>query len=120
MRALGLRSPASWGTTPTGSAQVEAAADRADEPVWPLPLPPSYREQLDSDVADLKNVGGPMGRGAHAGLFLQEFVGDVPWAHLDIAGPMKSDRDDGWRSKGATAFGVRTLVELLDRYTPPR
>ncbi len=71
---------------------------------------------------------GPVPRGSlsrrqlelAAGLFLKEFVGDVPWAHIDMAGPMKSDRDDGWRSKGATAFGVRTLVELLDRYTPPR
>ena len=59
-------------------------------------------------------------RRAGGGLVPQEFVGDVPWAHLDIAGPMKADRDDGWRSKGATAFGVRTILEVLDRFTPPR
>ncbi len=78
-----------------------------------------YRKLLDSEVADLKNVGGPYGGAIIAGLFLKEFMGDVPWAHLDIAGPMRSDADEGWLSKGGTAFGVRTLVELLDKYTPP-
>ena len=92
---------------------MRAAAERADEPVWPLPLPARYRSQLDSDVADLKNIGSEYGGALAAGLFLQEFVGGVPWAHLDIAGPMKADRDDGWRSKGATAFGVRTIIEVL-------
>jgi leucyl aminopeptidase len=50
---------------------------------------------------------------------LKEFVGDTPWAHLDIAGPMRADADEGWLSKGATAFGVRTFVELLERYAAP-
>jgi len=71
-------------------------------------------------VADVKNVGVRWGGAITAGLFLKEFVGDVPWAHLDIAGPMRAERDDGWRSKGATAFGVRTLLEVLDRFSPPR
>ena len=55
------------------------------------------------NVADMKNVGGPYGGAIIAALFLDEFVGDVPWAHLDIAGTMNSDADDGWLSKGATA-----------------
>ena len=54
----------------------------------------TYRKQLDSDVADLKNVGGPYGGAINAAVFLSEFVGDVPWAHLDIAGPMKVDADE--------------------------
>jgi leucyl aminopeptidase len=120
MRALGLDIAGVMGNDEGWIDQVRAAADRADEPVWPLPLPSRYRSQLDSDVADLKNIGSEWGGAIAAGLFLQEFVGGVPWAHLDIAGPMKVDRDDGWRSKGATAFGVRTILEVLDRFTPPR
>ena len=120
MRALGLDIAGVMGNDEGWIDQVRAAADRADEPVWPLPLPARYRAQLDSDVADMKNIGSEWGGAIAAGLFLQEFVGGVPWAHLDIAGPMKVDRDDGWRSKGATAFGVRTILEVLDRFTPPR
>ena len=53
-------------------------------------------------------------------MFLSEFVGDVPWAHLDIAGPMKVDADESWRSKGATGFGTRLLVDLAMDFRPPR
>ncbi len=120
MRALGLEVAGVMGNDEGWVSQVRSAADRADEPVWPLPLPARYRSQLDSDVADLKNIGSDWGGALAAGLFLQEFVSGVPWAHLDIAGPMKADRDDGWRSKGATAFGVRTIIEVLDRFSPPR
>ncbi|MGI9120480.1 MAG: leucyl aminopeptidase [Acidimicrobiales bacterium] len=92
---------------------VRAAAERAGEPAWPLPLPKDYRKQIDSEVADLKNIGGRSAGALTAGLFLQEFVGEVPWAHLDIAGPSRSDDDDGPVAKGATGTGVRTLLELL-------
>jgi leucyl aminopeptidase len=96
---------------------VRSAAGRAGEPVWPLPLPEQYRKHLDSPIADLKNIGnGPHGGALTAGLFLQEFVADVPWVHLDIAGPSTSDDDDGPLVKGATGFGVRTLVELLSTW----
>ena len=77
----------------------------------------SYRKLLDRDVADIKNVGGPYGGAITAALFLEEFVGDTPWAHVDIAGTMKSDTDDGWRSKGATGFGTRLLIDLATSYT---
>ncbi len=119
MAALGLEIAGLMGNNESWTAQVQAAAARADEPVWPLPLPARYRPHLDSDVADLKNVGTEYGGALAAGLFLQEFTAGVPWAHLDIAGPMKCDRDDGWRVKGASAFGVRTLLELLDRFERP-
>jgi leucyl aminopeptidase len=100
------------------AAAVEAAAGRAGEPVWRLPLWPGYRSHLDSDVADMKNIGQP----GHAGtivaaLFLQEFVAGRPWAHLDIAYPAWSDKDEGWLSKGGTGWGVRTLVELLRNFS---
>jgi leucyl aminopeptidase len=102
-------------------AAVQGAADRASESVWHLPLPTSYRKDLDSDVADLKNVaGGRYGGALHAGLFLQEFVDGTPWVHLDIAGPADAKGDDGYTPKGASGFGVRTLVELAAAYRKGR
>jgi leucyl aminopeptidase len=96
------------------AAAVEAAADRAGEPIWRLPLWPAYRRHLDSEVADIKNIGQPANASTiMGGLFLQEFVAGRPWAHLDIASPSWTDRDEGWRTKGATGWGVRTLIELL-------
>jgi leucyl aminopeptidase len=100
--------------------QLWAAADRAGEPVWPLPLPDDYRKSIDSDVADVKNIGSDRYGGAlTAGLFLKEFVGGVPWAHLDIAGPARSGEDETYLRKGGTGFGVRTLLELLRSYEKP-
>jgi leucyl aminopeptidase len=93
---------------------LEAAGERAGEALWHLPLPAPYRTQLDSEVADLKNIGTAGEGGALiAGLFLKEFTGDLPWAHLDIAGPARAEADSGYLRKGATGFGVRTLIELL-------
>jgi leucyl aminopeptidase len=101
--------------------QVATASQVTDEPVWQLPLEAKrYRKLLDSDIADVKNVGGPYGGAITAAVFLSEFVGELPWAHLDIAGPMKVDADESWRSKGATGFGTRLLVELALNFTPPR
>ena len=100
--------------------QVRAASKRAGEPVWPLPLPDEYRCHLDSEVADVKNIGHPGQAGTLvAGLFLREFVADVPWAHLDIAGPARAEADDGYVTKGGTGMGVRTLVELLTSFEKP-
>jgi leucyl aminopeptidase len=93
--------------------RVEDAAARAGEFVWPLPLPKEYRKLLDSEIADMKNIsGGGYGGAITAGLFLQEFVGDTPWVHLDIAGPARAGADDGYTRRGGTGFGVRTLLEL--------
>ena len=100
--------------------QVTAASHATDEPVWQLPLETKrYRKLLDSDIADVKNVGGPYGGAITAAVFLSEFVGELPWAHLDIAGPMKVDADESWRSKGATGFGTRLLIELALGFNPP-
>jgi leucyl aminopeptidase len=90
---------------------------RADEQLWQLPLERAYRPQLDSDVADISNLGGPFAGATTAALFLAEFVGDTPWAHIDIAGTMQSDKDDAWRSKGATGFGARLLIDLALGYS---
>jgi leucyl aminopeptidase len=112
LAALGSKIAAVLGNDQTFVDRVKAAADRTDEALWQLPLATQYRKLLDSQVADMKNVGGPYGGAITAALFLSEFVGSTPWAHLDIAGPMDSDADDGWLSRGATGFGTRTLIDL--------
>jgi leucyl aminopeptidase len=90
-----------------------AAAETAGERVWQLPLLDEYREHLKSDVADLNNVG-PRGGGAiNAGLFLKEFAGNKPWAHLDIAGPAFIEKDTALAPKGATGYAVRTILTYL-------
>jgi leucyl aminopeptidase len=120
MVALGRKIAGLMGNDDAWCEQVRDAADRAGEQVWPLPLPDGYRKLIDSEVADIRNTGGDRYGGAlTAGLFLKEFVGDVPWAHLDIAGPARSEEDDAYTPKGASGFGVRTLVELLSRYRRP-
>jgi leucyl aminopeptidase len=91
---------------------LRQAGERSGETVWQLPLASAqYRKLLDSDVADIKNVAGPYAGAITAAIFLSTFVGDTPWAHLDIAGTMKVDSDESWRSKGATGFGTRLLLD---------
>ncbi len=120
MVALGRKIAGLMGNDDAWAEQVREAADRAGEQVWPLPLPDDMRKKIDSEVADIRNTGGDRYGGAlTAGLFLKEFVGDVPWAHLDIAGPARSEEDDGYTPRGASGFGVRTLIELLTRYRRP-
>ncbi|MFT4110703.1 leucyl aminopeptidase family protein [Propionicimonas sp.] len=101
------------------AAQVSAAGEAVDEPVWRLPLIRSYRAELDSDIADLKNLGGPNAGSITAGLFLEEFVDGVPWAHLDIAGTAQSSAARAWTNRGPTAFGSRLLLQLSLAFTPP-
>jgi len=120
MVALGPAVAGVLGNTQALVDRISEAAAATDEPVWQLPLERTrYRKLLDSDIADVKNVGGPYGGAITAAVFLSEFVGETPWAHLDIAGPMKVDADDSWRSKGATGFGTRLLAEVASRFTPP-
>ncbi|WP_320006257.1 leucyl aminopeptidase [Maridesulfovibrio sp.] len=86
------------------------------ERFWPMPLWDIYKEELKSEVADLKNVGSREGMTIHAGMFLKEFVPeDTPWAHLDIAGPAWRKKKTPAGSAGGTGFGVRTLVEIAER-----
>jgi len=122
MVALGMKVAGLMGNHEGFMDQVRAAADAEAEPVWPLPLPEDMRRQIDSEVADMKNVAGARWGGALiAGVFLQEFVADgTPWAHLDIAGPADADEDDGLTRKGGTGFGVRTLLRLLSDFHRPR
>lgn len=96
--------------------EVIAASKRAGEDFWRLPLPAKYKSHIASEIADMKNTGVPGEAGAlTAGLLLSEFVGDAPWAHLDICGHTQLESD--YMHKGAAGFGVRTLVELLSHGT---
>ncbi len=117
MAALGSDFAAVIGSDDALIEQVKASAEATDEPVWQLPLAKDrYRKLLDSVVADMKNIGGPYAGATTAAIFLSEFVGDVPWAHLDIAGTMNVDSDAGWKSKGATGFGTRLLIDLATNF----
>jgi leucyl aminopeptidase len=116
--ALGTGVAAVLGNDDDLIARIIAAGEAAGEPYWRLPLVASYRRHLDSDVADIKNVAATPAAGTiMAALFLQEFVGDATWAHLDIATPAWSETEEGWLSKGGTGWGARTLIELLRAYT---
>lgn len=97
---------------------LRAAAESADELVWPLPLTERMRSQLDSRVADVKNIGGRWGGAITAALFLERFVGEQRWAHLDIAGPAMAESSWEYINAGGTGFGVATLVAWLG-LTPP-
>ena len=118
--ALGNKVAGLMGNHDAWISQVQAAGERSGEPLWPLPLPKDYRKLLDSEIADMKNVGGPYGGALTAGLFLQEFVDGAPLAHLDIAGPARAEGDDGYLARGGTGFGVRTLIELVTAFRKPR
>jgi leucyl aminopeptidase len=117
MGALGTKMAGVFGNNQPFIDRVKEAAVDVDEQLWQLPLERSYRKLIDSNVADMKNVGGPFGGAIIAALFLNEFVGDTPWAHLDIAGPMNIDADEGWLSRGATGFGTRLLIQLALDFT---
>jgi leucyl aminopeptidase len=111
--ALGPHTAGVMGNDRAMIERLLAAARRVGEEVWPLPLPERLKEQLKSPVADLKNSGERWGGALTAGLFLKEFVGDTPWAHLDIAGPSSADKEWGHITKGGTGFGVATILEYL-------
>jgi leucyl aminopeptidase len=119
MAALGPQMAPVLGTSQALVDQLLAGSEATDEPLWQLPLAAKrYRKLLDSVVADMKNIGGPYAGAITASIFLSEFVGDIPWAHLDIAGPMMVDGDDGIYAKGATGFGTRLLIDLACTFTP--
>jgi leucyl aminopeptidase len=94
-------------------ADVLAAGEAVGEPGWELPMHEPYRTLIDSELADVKNIGKRFGGAITAAMFLREFVGSVPWAHMDIAGPAFSERAGDYWPKGATGSPVRTLVRFV-------
>jgi leucyl aminopeptidase len=115
MVALGKRYAGLMSNDDGLADELLEAAGAAGEQTWRLPLPEEYRKELDSEVADLKNIGDRWGGALTAGLFLQEFVDGRPWAHLDIAGPARRDSEDDYIGKGASGAAVRTLLSWLER-----
>ena len=97
------------------AAEILDAAERAGEDLWQLPMHDAFNEQLKSDVADCKNVGTRWGGATTAAKFLEKFVGEATWAHLDIAGPAFASSARGDRDGGATGAMVATLVELMSK-----
>jgi leucyl aminopeptidase len=96
------------------AARLAASGDAMEEPLWRLPLGEAYDRQLDSDAADIKNISSGRDAGSiTAAQFLQRFVNNVPWAHLDIAGVAWSKKDAPLVPKGATAFGIRLLDHFV-------
>jgi leucyl aminopeptidase len=99
------------------SKNLEESGQKTGERVWRLPLGDEYDDMINSDIADMKNVGSGRGAGSiTAAQFLQRFVGDTKWAHLDIAGVAWKGKGDALAHKGATGFGVRLLDELVRKY----
>jgi leucyl aminopeptidase len=98
--------------------RIQDAGAAVGERVWRMPLGDDYAKHIKSEIADIKNVGRAREAGATAGaVFLQRFVGDVPWAHLDIAGTAWTKEDRALTPKGATGFGIRLLDRLIaDHY----
>ena len=94
--------------------ELKRSSEQAGEKLWELPLEKSYRDLIKSDLADLRNISKTRYGGAiTAALFLEEFVDQVPWVHLDIAGPAFAEKDAPLAPKGGTGFGVRTLLNFL-------
>jgi len=94
---------------------VMEAGERAGERMWRLPLFPEYRKQLESKIADLKNVGGRPAGAITGAWFLREFVGETAWAHIDIAGTAWNEKETPYQIEGATGAGTRTLIALAER-----
>ena len=113
--ALGDEIGALFASTDELADYFSAASQRSGEALWRMPLFDGYETHIDSDVADMKNIGKPGKAGAiSAALFLRRFTAGRPWVHLDIAGPGRSDAARGYVTKGGTAFGARTIVEFLE------
>lgn len=111
--ALGHHAAAVLGSDETLVASLLEAGRQSGEPLWQLPLWPEYAEQLKSEIADLKNIGGRPAGTITAAAFLQRFAEELPWAHVDIAGTAWEEKGEPWVPKGASGFGVRLLMTYL-------
>jgi leucyl aminopeptidase len=111
--ALGNDIGGIWATDEGVATQLKAASVAAGEKFWQMPMEEKYFEGLKSPIADMKNTGPRPGGSITAALFLKQFVQETPWAHLDIAGPVWADKEDGCNPAGATGYPVRTLVNWV-------
>jgi leucyl aminopeptidase len=111
--ALGETIAGLWSPEDTLAEALLSAAQQAGEKFWRMPLEDKYFEGMKSLIADMKNTGPRAGGSITAALFLKQFVKNTAWAHLDIAGPVWTDKESGYHNAGATGFGVRTLVNWV-------
>ena len=122
--ALGANVAAMMGSNKQLIDRLRKLSDKTGEKMWELPLYDEYHEQIRSNYADIKNIGGRPGGAITAAAFLSNFVNEVPWVHIDIAGTawtQEGTHEKSYNPRGATGFGVRTLVKLLmeDEKQPP-
>lgn len=115
--ALGNVASGLMGNTPELNNRIRQSGDRTYDRVVELPLWEEYEELIKSDVADVKNSGGRGAGTITAGLFLKTFIGNYPWAHIDIAGTGMTSRPSGYINKGGTGAGVRLLVDFVQNWT---
>jgi len=111
--ALGDNIAGLWSPDDAIASQITQASELAGEKFWRMPLEEKYFEGIKSPIADMKNTGPRGGGSITAALFLKEFVKETPWAHLDIAGPVWADKENGYNNAGATGYPVRTLVNWV-------
>ncbi|ACK70215.1 Leucyl aminopeptidase [Gloeothece citriformis PCC 7424] len=111
--ALGDDISGLWSPNEELATQLKTAAELAGEKFWQMPLEEKYFEGMKSPIADMKNTGPRAGGSITAALFLKQFIKETPWAHLDIAGPVWTDKEGGINNTGATGFPVRTLVNWV-------
>ena len=112
--ALGEDITGLFSNNPALAQSIEKASRETGEKLWQLPLPKIYKELIKSHIADIKNIQtGKYGGAITAALFLEEFVGNIPWAHLDIAGPSYAEKPSSLTPIGGTGYGVRLLLKYL-------
>ena len=117
VRALGQGMAGIMGNSQVLLDAVIKSGANHGENFWPLPLPEEYKELLKTPYADVNNIGGPNAGAITGGLFLQEFIPEnIPWVHLDIAGPFMFDKPWKYFKEGATGFGTKTLIDLCWRF----
>ena len=115
--ALGTVATGMLGNNEELKKRVKIAGEKSWERVWELPLWEEYQEQIKSDIADIKNIGGSYAGAITAACFLSKFTEKYPWVHLDIAGTSWCDKNSAYTQKGATGVGVRLLVQLIQHWT---
>jgi leucyl aminopeptidase len=107
-----------FGTNQAFTDKLLASAKAAGEKMWPMPMDDEYRDMVKGTYADIQNISNSKGGGSITGaMFIREFVDDVPWVHLDIAGTAWYDDAKPWMPKGATGVAVRTLIDLAMNFT---
>ena len=111
--ALGDDIAGLWTPDDAVAVELTKAADLSGEKLWRMPMEEKYFEGLKSPIADMKNTGPRPGGAITAALFLKQFIKETPWAHLDVAGPVWADKENGYNNAGATGYGVRTLVNWV-------